>query len=126
MNKVYLTNSYITNFKPKTNLRGAIIRNNRKEYKYNKIFSKNFFIFLLLIKLNTKKKINLTFFVKKSSQNVYTTIRSPYRHKLARHQLFINRYILNVTIHFLIKKFPTFFNINELLYFYKNIKTISN
>lgn len=123
LKKVTVSNLFVTNFKPKTNFKSFILNKSKKQ---NRIFSKNFFLFLLLIKFNNKTRINkMSLFVKKCKKNVYTTIRSPYRHKLARHQLSMQRYCICTTIFFKLKKSPFFLNFNNFLYFYTKMSKIS-
>lgn len=95
-NNVFIKSNLITNFKPQ------IIKDlkNYDNLKKNKvqIFCKNFFIFILLLKYKNTLFKKSSIFIKKKTNKVYTILRSPYRHKLARHQIAINRYYINVSI----------------------------
>jgi len=113
--------SYNTNFKPSNFL-------NFKNYKLfktkknSKIISRNFFLFLLLLKYSNKNNFfNTTIFVKPFYKKILTVLRAPYRHKLSRHQFILSRYSVLYTINFNLNKI-TFTNINEILFFIKNIK----
>lgn len=97
-----------------------------KTFNKNTIFCRNFFIFLLLLKYNINgDNINSNFFVKPKTKNVYTIIRSPYRHKLARHQLCIQRYEIHSNISFFLKKEIRFDNFSELSLFFSKFKNLS-
>lgn len=90
-NFIFLSTHLITNFKPK------ILKNFNKLnfFKKNKkqIFCKNFFLFLLLLKFKKHTIFSKsTIFIKPYKKKIYTILRSPYRHKLTRHQLVLNRY----------------------------------
>ena len=114
--------SYTTNFKPSNFL-------NFKDYKLfknknnSKIISRNFFLFLLLLKYSTTNKsyFNTSIFVKPFYKKILTVLRAPYRHKLSRHQFILSRYSILYTINFNTNNF-IFKNISEILYFIKNIK----
>lgn len=90
-NHIYVTNSLITNFKPKLkNFSNLNIVKSK-----NQIFCKNFFLFLLLLKYNQNNNkcfTKSTIFVKPFIRKVFTLLRAPYRHKLSRHQMILNRY----------------------------------
>ncbi len=91
-NKIIFSISYITNFKPH-----VITDFNRiklfKSKKNNKIICRNFFLFLLLLKYLKKKNLfKSTLFIKPFKKKMYTILRAPYRHKLARHQFSIDRF----------------------------------
>jgi len=90
--------SYITNFKPASflNFRDFKFLKNKKN---KKIISKNFFLFLLLLKYISKgNSINVFIFVKPFYKKFITLLRAPYRHKLARHQFALSRYSLVYSI----------------------------
>jgi hypothetical protein len=115
-NFILVNTNLITNFKP------TLINNfnnfNSIRIK-NQIYCKNFFVYLLLIKYknNFFKKSNL--YIKKYKKNTYTILRSPYRHKLARHQINLNRYVINNSLKISIKQ-------NILLKSWKNILNLLN
>ena len=116
--------SYITNFKPSnfSNFSNfQIFKNNQNK----KIISRNFFLFLLLLKYSGNANIlNVSVFVKPFFKKFITVLRAPYRHKLSRHQFVLSRYSLLYTlsidttkiiinnvfeISFLLKKLKTFY-----------------
>lgn len=113
--------SYITNFKPAnfSNFRNFQIFNNNKN---KKIISRNFFLFLLLLKYtNNKNLLNVSIFVKPFFKKFITVLRAPYRHKLSRHQFILSRYSVLYTIS--IKNNLIFIsNIFEIIYLIKKIK----
>lgn len=119
--------SYITNFKPANFLHFNDLKlfGNKKK---NKIISRNFFLFLLLIKYTNKTNnpqlLNTSLFVKPFYKKFITLLRAPYRHKLSRHQFILSRYHVlctfkinsnilefskNFEIFFFIKKFKNFY-----------------
>lgn len=113
--------SYITNFKPANFL-------NFKNYKLfknknnSKIISRNFFLFLLLLKYSKKDNFfNVSIFIKPFYKKFITVLRAPYRHKLSRHQFILSRYSILYSIKINLKKI-NFNNFSEILYFIKNIK----
>ena len=84
--------SYITNFKPANfiNFKNFQIF---KTKKTKKIISRNFFLFLLLLKYSNKNEVlNISIFVKPFFKKFITVLRAPYRHKLSRHQFILSRY----------------------------------
>lgn len=116
-----ITISYTTNFKPANFLNF----NNYKLFKNknnSKIISRNFFLFLLLLKYSNKTNFfNTVVFVKPFYKKILTVLRAPYRHKLSRHQFILSRYSILCVINFNLEKI-NFNNISEILYFIKNIK----
>jgi len=112
--------SYTTNFKPSNFLN---FKNYRlfKNKNNSKIISRNFFLFLLLLKYSNNNCFNTTIFVKPFYRKFFTVLRAPYRHKLSRHQFILNRYSILYTINFNLEQIH-FNNISEILYFLKNIK----
>lgn len=123
-NSFYINSNLITNFKP----------NILKDYNYvgymkkntNQKFCKNFLLYLLLFKYKNKffKKSNI--FIKKYKKNVFTILRSPYRHKLARHQIFLKRYKIKFTILIKLKKDVKIVNFNKLLKLVVFLKKFNN
>lgn len=113
--------SYTTNFKPANFL-------NFKNYKLfknkndSKIISRNFFLFLLLLKYSNKNNyFNTSIFVKPFYRKILTVLRAPYKNKLSRHQFILSRYSIVYTLKFNLKKF--FFNkVSDISFFLKNIK----
>lgn len=113
--------SYLTNFKPSNFL---TFKNYKlfKNKNNSKIISRNFFLFLLLLKYSNKTNFfNTTIFVKPFYKKILTILRAPYRHKLSRHQFILSRYSIIYTINFNLDK-VVFKNILEVLFFIKNIK----
>lgn len=114
--------SYITNFKPSffLNFRNLKLFKNKNK---SKLISRNFFLFLLLLKYSDQnnKHLNTTLFVKPFFKKLLTILRAPYRHKLSRHQFVLCRYsvILNINFNTNIIKFS---NISEILFILNNIK----
>lgn len=97
--------SYTTNFKPSllNNFNKiSLFKNNNK----NKIVSKNFFLFLLLLKFNNDNVFNFNskIFIKPFYKKFITLLRAPYRYKLARHQFILNRYFIILAINMNLKK----------------------
>ena len=104
---INIKTNLITNFKPE------ILKNikevgflkfskdidNENTVTKNQLYCKNFILYLLLIKYQNSFLFNKSsIFIKKFKKKVYTIIRSPYRHKLARQQIAINRYEINSSI----------------------------
>lgn len=123
-NNLYISNNFITNFKPNiindsNNM--SYFKNKKKNHKYCKLF----LIYIILFKYKNSiffKKSNV--FVKKFKKNVFTVLRSPYRHKLARHQIFLNRYKINFSLKIPLKKkliCNNFYEVLKILYFFKKI-----
>jgi hypothetical protein len=113
--------SYLTNFKPSNFL---TFKNYKlfKNKNSSRIISRNFFLFLLLLKYSNKTNFfNTTIFVKPFYKKLFTILRAPYRHKLSRHQFVLSRYSIVFTINFNLEKIM-FKNITEILFFLKNIK----
>lgn len=98
----------VTNFKP-------FFFENYNNFSFlgknkNQIFCKNFFVYLLLLKYKKNHFFSKSsIFVKKYKKKVYTILRAPYRHKLARHQFHLNRYEINSSIKIPLKN-PFFTN----------------
>lgn len=119
----------ITNFKP-TNFNSFYnnnlndILNNKNNLNNNQIFCKNFLIFIMLLKYKNSFFIKNKFFVKKYKKKVTTILRSPYRHKLARHQISLNRYSLNFSFCITLKKPIKFENNHNLVIFINYLKKI--
>ena len=120
---ISIKTNLITNFKPSFLQE---FNNQFKTKKKNQILCKNFFIYLLLIKYKNNfffKKSSL--FIKKYKKKVYTILRSPYRHKLARHQIAINRYEINSSISINCSKFFNITNWNNFLIFFNFVKSFN-
>jgi hypothetical protein len=86
--------SYLTNFKPSDFLVFKDFKVFKHKHKH-KIISRNFFLFLILLKyINAQTKINTTLVVKPTYKKMITLLRAPYRYKLSRHQLLLSRYYI--------------------------------
>lgn len=101
-NNVKISISYITNFQPSLfkNFNSTQLFSSKNKLK---IISKNFFLFLLLLKYNnSKNKFNIKLFIKPNYKKFITLLRAPYRYKLARHQFLVNRFyiIMSLKINF--------------------------
>lgn len=97
-NNIKMSISYITNFKPSLfqSLDNTKLFNSKNKIK---IVSKNFFLFLLLLKYNNKKNnFNIKLFIKPTYKKFITLLRAPYRYKLARHQFMLNRYFIIMSL----------------------------
>lgn len=125
MNNFYFSTYLTTNFKPKyindfSNIN--IFKKNK-----NQIFCRNLFLFLILIKYKNKKLVNnSTVFIKPYKKKIYTILRAPYRHKLARHQIVLNRYEIVSTIKIKSDSIFNTKNFNDILklfVFFKNFNT---
>lgn len=117
--------SYITNFKP-ANFSNFNNLNLFKNKNKKKIISRNFFLFLLLLKYANSSSIdhkilNTTVFVKPFYKKFITSLRAPYRHKLSRHQFILSRYhiLCTIKINTQLLKFNKDF---EIFFFIKQIK----
>ena len=117
--------SYITNFKP-ANFLNFNNLNLFKNKNKKKIISRNFFLFLLLLKYTNSnsldnKILNTTVFVKPFYKKFITLLRAPYRHKLSRHQFILSRYHILCTIK-INTKLLQFKKDFEIFFFIKQIK----
>lgn len=117
--KFSISISYTTNFKPAD----FLFFNDIKIFKKNKtkIISRNFFLFLLLLKYSNSQAINTSIFVKPSYNKFITLLRAPYRYKLSRHQFLVSRYSVLMSISTDINKIY-FNNTEDLIFFIKLIK----
>lgn len=119
--KIKVSMSYITNFKPSdfSNFKKIKLFNNNKN---KKIISRNFFLFLLLLKYSGNKNLfNTSIFVKPFYKKFITLLRAPYRHKLSRHQFILSRYSVLYTLN--INTTNIFIsNIFEIVFLLKKIK----
>lgn len=125
MKYIYFNTNLITNFKPKSINPFNNLTHFRKTK--NQIFCKNLFMFLILIKY--KKSFffsKSTIFIKPFKKKIYTILRSPYRHKLARHQIMLNRYNIVSSIRINVKKpfsISNFKDCVKIFNFFKNFNT---
>lgn len=116
---MFFSLKYICNFKPQ-----LLVLNNVnylniyvKLRSNNYILCRNFFLFLLYLKYSFKKKKfkNLSIFIQPCSQHRETILRAPYRYKLGRYQLGINRYIITCSFSFINYDIFKITNINQLV-----------
>lgn len=98
MNQININITYVSNFKPTVNIN----KNFNFNYK-NRIACKNFILFMLFLKKFFKNK-NVLFFVKPLKNSNLTLLRSPYRHKLTRHQLTFSRFYFLLKLIFPLKQ----------------------
>ena len=121
---LFISTNLITNFKPSflqnSNNTDIFKKNNKQKY------CKNFLIYILLFKYKLKIFKKSSIFVKKYKRNVYTILRSPYRHKLARHQFFLKRYFINFSIVIKLNKFIELTNFNKLIDLIVFVKKYNN
>lgn len=119
-----LSTDLITNFKP-----NFLLSFNKIDFlkiKTNQIFCKNFFLFLLLLKYKVNFFSKSTIFVKPYKKKIFTILKSPYRHKLARHQISLKRYEIKSTIKFKMIDSPKFKNFSSIIIFFKNVNKYLN
>jgi len=120
--KIKISISYITNFKPANfqNFQNFQILKNRNS---KKIISRNFFLFLLLLKYSNKESsiLGVSVFTKPFFKKFITVLRAPYRHKLSRHQFILSRYSVLYTINMNTQNI-FIHNIFEIIYFLKKLK----
>ena len=114
--------SYTTNFKTSFYVNFKNFKLFRSKTK-SKIISRNFFLFLLLLKYTNENKFYLdtVVFVKPFFKKLLTVLRAPYRHKLSRHQFMLCRYSILFNITFKLKTLK-FNNFSEISIFLKNTK----
>lgn len=101
-NTIKMSISYITNFQPLllNNFSNINLFTNRNK---TKLISKNFILFLLLLKSH-KKGLDIKFFIKPKYKKFITLLRAPYRYKLSRHQFLIKRYYITMSLKIKSKK----------------------
>ena len=120
-NNMKISISYITNFKPSDFLFFSDFKLFKKTIN-NKIVSRNFFLFLLLLKYSDKNfSVNTSIFVKPNYNKFITLLRAPYRNKLSRHQFKVSRYFVLLTIKSDFEKLY-FLSQEDLILFIKLIK----
>lgn len=124
-NSININISYLTNFKPTSFLYFSNIKL-FKNKNNNKIVSRNFFLFLVLIKYMKTSSYNLNYlntsiFIKPHYKKFITLLRAPYRHKLSRHQFMFSRYYVLLTIKNNVKHLYTD-NVNNLIIYIHFIK----
>jgi hypothetical protein len=115
-----LSITYLSNFRPSntisTDFNFEVNRNKER------ISCKNFLIFMYLMNYFHKKNNYklVTIFVKPKKSSLLTILRSPYRHKITRHQLTFCRYYILLTIS-LDRYCRNFNNFFEIINFYNEI-----
>ena len=100
-NNLIVSIKYITNFNP-------IFYKNLEKFNFinkNKIYCKNFFLFLFLLKYlnNLKFCKNIKLFIKPIKKFYYNILKAPYKNKLSKHQIGIFRYNINLKLIFFSK-----------------------
>jgi hypothetical protein len=88
----------------------------------NKIICKNYIVFVLFLK-NFFKNKKITFFMKPVTKSNITLLRSPYRHKLTRHQITLNRFLFDLKLCFPLKKSIEIENASEIGNMVKDLNT---
>jgi hypothetical protein len=101
---------YVTNFQPNSNIETITKVNNKGVVKNNKIFCKNFIIFIILIRRLFKKKTP-TVFIKPTYKNTYNILRAPYKNKISKHQICLSRFFIVVSFKL---KFSNKLNLSNL------------
>lgn len=117
MSSVKFSLNFVTNFKPNkpnfNNKNNLIFKFKNK----NEIINKNFFFFIGSMQFfqqqNNFKKSSV--FIKKYTKKVLTILRAPYRHKLSRHQLVLERYYIIQNLNY---------KLNSNIYIYKNTELL--
>lgn len=113
---------YVTNFQPNSNIEKIAKVTNKGVFKNNKIFCKNFIIFIILIKQLFGKKTP-TIFIKPSYKNTYNILRAPYKNKISKHQICLSRFFIVVSFKV---RFNMFINIDNLNYLFGVINFLKN
>jgi hypothetical protein len=125
-NKIKFSLNFITNFKPNKinfNNNNNLIFNNKNK---DKICNNNFFLFMNSMKFfqqqNNFKKSSI--FIKKYKRKVLTILRAPYRHKLSRHQLVLERFFIVQQLEYKLKSDIYIHKNTELLKLLKTFKKL--
>lgn len=120
MNSVDINVTYLSNFKPSIHI------NKNFNFNYNtKLINRNFFVFVLFLKKFLKNK-NIVFFIKPVKRSNITLLRSPYRHKLTRHQLTFNRFQIILKMSVQLRNNIDINNLNQLTTFVLELKKFFN
>lgn len=119
----FISIKYITNFNP-------FLYKNYNKFKFinkNKIYCKNFFLFLFLLKYlnNLYFYKNVIIFIKPFKKNLINILKAPYKNKLSRHQLSIVRYNINFKLDLKLILI-NIKNLSEIFIFLKNLKYFFN
>ena len=121
MNKLKLSLQYVTNFQPNSNIELLTKVTNKGIFKNNKIFCKNFIIFIILLR-RMMKTSTPTVFIKPTYKNTYNILRAPYKNKISKHQICLSRFYMNVSFNLQLTDFLLFKNIGAVLFFLKKLK----
>ena len=113
---------YVTNFQPNSNLENSVKVTNKGVFKNNKIFCKNFIIFIILIRKLFSKKTP-TVFIKPTYKNTYNILRAPYKNKISKHQVCLSRFFIVVCFNLNFSKFIEITNINSIFIIFNFLKT---
>jgi len=115
--------NFITNFRPiNTNINSNFFFRIKTK---NRIMSRNFILFLLLITYlkNNNFFLNFSFFVKPFFKKSNIILRAPYKNKLSRHHLAYNRYNLLIKFNFNFESLITITKLRDLIFLKKKIKS---
>ena len=115
--------NFITNFRPiNTDINSSFFFKIKTK---NRIMSRNFILFLLLVNYLKKNNffLNFSFFVKPFFKKSAVILRAPYKNKLSRHQLSYNRYNLMLRFNLKLSDKIVINNINDLIFLIKKIKS---
>lgn len=80
----------------------------------------------MLLKYKNNFFYKSTVFVKPTKRKVYTILRSPYRHKLARHQLTLIRYNINFSLKIKVETVTQCNNLNNLKNILNSLKKLNS
>lgn len=116
---------YITNFQPQISpsvIQKVGLKKIFRNHKSDKIFCKNFIIFMLLAK-HCFKDCTPTAFIKPFYKNTFNVLKAPYKNKIARHQMTLSRYHIIVKFKFNLDFDLKFDDLDSFLYFLQSIKS---
>ena len=93
----------------------------------NKIYCRNFFLFLFLLKYLNKNEFcnKISLFIKPVKKKYNNILRAPYKNKLSKHQLGVYRYNILIKFYF-IYNFLICKNINNFFFFFNNFFSFFN
>lgn len=112
---------YVTNFQPNSNIEVLTKATNKGLFKNNKIFTKNFIIFIILIR-RLFKKGTPTVFIKPTYTNTYNILRAPYKNKISKHQVCLSRFFIVVSFKLKLINFVFFKNTSGLIFLINFLK----
>jgi len=116
-----LSLQYVTNFQPNSNIETLTKTTNKGVFKNNKIFCKNFIIFVVLLRRMLKTSTP-TVFVKPTYKNTYNILRAPYKNKISKHQICLSRFYMNISFKIRFNEFIFLNNIDSLFFIVKRLK----